>query len=135
MSGEWEISIHSRAAGEGSAWTRHAGGTLSPRRPAPAPPRGRGPPAGAEPLEVPELYERLAEAGLDYGPAFRGLQAAWRAGEEIFIQARLPEGPDREAAAFALHPALADAALHALAAAGAARPGGRCCLSPGAGYR
>ena len=114
--GRREISIHSRPAEEGAEWTRHAGGTLA-ERPAPAPaPVEAWPPAGAEPVDLEDLYELLAEVGLDYGPAFRGLSAAWRAGEEIFTEARLPEGPDREAGAFALHPALLDAALHGLLA-------------------
>ena len=42
------------------------------------------PPEGAEELDTELLYERLAEAGHDYGPAFRVLRAAWRKGEEIY---------------------------------------------------
>ncbi|MDT0446470.1 type I polyketide synthase, partial [Streptomyces johnsoniae] len=42
--------------------------------------------------------------------AFRGLRAAWRRGEEIFAEVRLPE--ERHGDDFDLHPALLDAALH-----------------------
>ena len=48
-----------------------------------------------------------------YGPVFRGLRAAWRSGEELFAEVSLPETVD--VSGFGLHPALLDAALHALA--------------------
>ncbi|NEE48070.1 hypothetical protein G3M55_26105, partial [Streptomyces sp. SID8455] len=49
-----------------------------------------------------------------YGPAFQGLRAAWRLGDEVYAVASLPEEQRPDAAAFGLHPALLDAALHAL---------------------
>ena len=45
-------------------------------------------------------------------PAFRGLTAAWRRGDEVFAEVRLPEPAG---GGFAVHPALLDAAMHALA--------------------
>src|SRR5262249_34174050 len=70
------------------------------------------PPPGAEPL--PTDYEALADRGYRYGPAFRGLRRAWSRGEELFAEVELPE-PERAAAhRYALHPALLDAALHAI---------------------
>ncbi len=82
--GTRRIEIHSRPAAEEEAeWVQNAAGALAPE-PLPAPePLAQWPPEGAEPLEVSDLYERLADAGFDYGPAFRGLRAAWRVGEEI----------------------------------------------------
>jgi acyl transferase domain-containing protein/thioesterase domain-containing protein len=68
------------------------------------------PPPGADPLDLEGFYERLADAGFDYGPVFRGLRSAWRRGEEIFAEVALPEGA--RADGFAVHPALLDAALH-----------------------
>jgi len=80
---------------------------------------GAWPPPGAAALDLDGLYERLAEDGYQYGPAFRGLRAAWRLGGDILAEAALPEtalpGTARAAAGrFGLHPALLDAALHAV---------------------
>ncbi|AZK98746.1 polyketide synthase [Streptomyces tsukubensis] len=101
-------------------WTVHATGLLAA---APAtdalPPvtwgdAGAWPPPGAVPVPVDDLYERFQASGYGYGPAFRGLDAAWRRGDEIFTEVRLPEEQHRSAAAFGLHPALLDAALQGL---------------------
>ncbi|MGH2855311.1 MAG: SDR family NAD(P)-dependent oxidoreductase, partial [Solirubrobacteraceae bacterium] len=74
---------------------------------------GVWPPEGAEALDVEGLYEGLAERGYEYGPAFRGLEAAWRRGGEVFAEVALPEGDVERAEGFGVHPALLDAALHA----------------------
>ncbi|MDB4967990.1 MAG: Beta-ketoacyl synthase, partial [Myxococcales bacterium] len=92
-------------------WTRHASGRLGPAQPPGAVDLRVWPPAGATPLDVDGLYERLADGGLVYGPTFQGLTAAWRLGDEIYAEVELPEGAD--ARGFGLHPALFDAALHA----------------------
>ncbi|MDX2967499.1 polyketide synthase dehydratase domain-containing protein, partial [Streptomyces acidiscabies] len=55
----------------------------------------------------------LADAGYGYGPAFQGLRAAWRRGEEVFAEVRLPGEVTDRAGEFGIHPALFDAALHA----------------------
>ncbi|MFC9328318.1 SDR family NAD(P)-dependent oxidoreductase [Kitasatospora sp. NPDC057015] len=93
-------------------WTRHASGTLLPAAPAPAPTGAAWPPPGAEPAALDGLYGRLADHGLGYGPVFQGLRAAWRDGDTWYAEVALPEGTDT--AGFGLHPALLDAALHAL---------------------
>ncbi|AMB20393.1 type I polyketide synthase [Streptomyces sp. Mg1] len=120
------VLVHSRPEtgnGEGVRsqdvpWTRHAGGVLgagdavaSPPVPAPE----VWPPAGAEPLDVADLYEQFAAMGYAYGPAFRNLRAAWRDGDELFVELALAEGPQADAAHFGVHPALLDAGLHGLA--------------------
>jgi hypothetical protein len=69
---------------------------------------------GAEPVELDGLYERFAAGGFGYGPAFQGLRAVWRRGEEVFAEASLRSEQEAEAARFGLHPALLDSALHAL---------------------
>ncbi|MDT0309259.1 type I polyketide synthase [Streptomyces sp. DSM 44917] len=109
--------LYARAEGAPDApWVRHAGGTLAPVREAPGPETGPWPPRGAGPLAVEGLYERLAEAGgFAYGPAFRGLRAAWRRGEEVFAEVALPAALLGEAGGYAVHPALLDAALHPVA--------------------
>ncbi|MFB8174437.1 polyketide synthase dehydratase domain-containing protein, partial [Kitasatospora purpeofusca] len=119
------VHVHSRPEdGEGGAWTRHATGFLAAEA---APEFGYEvwPPAGAEPVAVDGFYERLAEAGYEYGDAFRGLRAAWRSGEEVFAEVALPEELADSAGRFGLHPALLDAALQSanLGAAPVAGPG------------
>ncbi|MFJ5920980.1 type I polyketide synthase [Kitasatospora sp. NPDC092948] len=102
-------------------WTAHATGTLTAdaatRRPTPEPaPDGAGawPPPGAVPIAVDDLYEQFSASGYGYGPAFRGLTTAWRRGDEVFTEVRLPEDQHRSAAGFGVHPALLDAALQGL---------------------
>nr|WP_262706335.1 type I polyketide synthase [Streptomyces sp. NEAU-383] len=58
------------------------------------------------------VYERLAGVGLEYGPVFQGVRAAWRRGDEVFAEVALAEEQRAEAGRFGLHPALLDAALH-----------------------
>ncbi len=74
---------------------------------------GEWPPAGAEPLAIDSLYEDVADLGIDYGPAFQGVKAAWRRGEELFAELELGEEQAAQAERFGIHPALFDAALHA----------------------
>jgi polyketide synthase 12 len=111
--GARSLSIHSRAEADDAQWACHARGVISPGAPS-----GRGerldawPPAGAEPIDVEAAYDRLGDLGLDYGPAFQGLTAAWRSGEEIFVEAALAPEQAPEAPRFGLHPALLDAVLH-----------------------
>ncbi|GAA3117494.1 hypothetical protein GCM10020254_75410 [Streptomyces goshikiensis] len=110
------LTLHSRPEGADAdePWTRHAVGVLATG----AAPTPQGltewPPAGAEPVPVDGLYEGLAEAGFGYGPVFQGLRAAWQHGDTSYAEVALPEGAEGEAARFGLHPALLDAALHAL---------------------
>ncbi|MGW7825281.1 SDR family NAD(P)-dependent oxidoreductase, partial [Streptomyces puniciscabiei] len=111
------VRIHARPDGAPSdePWTLHATGTLGA-----APSTGHDwdlrvwPPAGAESVAVDDLYVRLAETGMVYGPAFQGLRSLWRAGGDLYVEAELPEHTADDASAFALHPALLDAVLHAL---------------------
>nr|AFI57005.1 QmnA1 [Amycolatopsis orientalis] len=104
-----EVRIHSRT---GDEWILHATGVLGSESGEGVPLDGQWPPAGAEPVDLDGFYDQLAERGYDYGPAFRGLRSAWRLGTEVYAEVRLPE-PDG-AADFGLHPALLDAALHAV---------------------
>ncbi|MDB1090389.1 type I polyketide synthase, partial [Streptomyces sp. ACA25] len=115
------VTIHSRPD-DGTGWTRHATGTLAPADPEPAADLATWPPAGAQPVAVDDLYDDLAAAGFGYGPAFRGVRAAWRHDGAVFAEVALPEGTDE--AGFGLHPALFDAALHALGLGGVVERGG-----------
>ncbi|MFB7079701.1 SDR family NAD(P)-dependent oxidoreductase [Streptomyces sp. NPDC056308] len=109
--GRRPVAVHSRGDQEGDVWNRHATGTVGAAVPGgPDPDLASWPPAGAEAQPVEDLYDRLADQGYGYGPAFQGLRAAWRSGEDLYAEVRLSVDPD----GFALHPALFDAALHAL---------------------
>jgi acyl transferase domain-containing protein/thioesterase domain-containing protein/acyl carrier protein len=112
--GSRSVALHSRPqeAPPGGGWTRHAGGVLGRAEADVAAAAEEWPPAGAEPLEVEEFYDRIAALGIEYGPALQGLRAAWRRDETVFVEVELG-GPEAETAErFGLHPALFDAALH-----------------------
>ncbi|WP_253780802.1 type I polyketide synthase, partial [Goodfellowiella coeruleoviolacea] len=110
-------------------WTCHASGVLV----ADAVPAGaeadpvwldqQWPPVGAVEVDLADFYPDAARDGYDYGPAFQGLTRAWRREQsgpgltqatEVYAEVRLPEvdlpAPER----FAVHPALLDAAAHAV---------------------
>ncbi len=144
--GSRTVEVHSRRDDGTDAWTRHAAGVLS------AVPSGGGgsgfdfsawPPPGAERAEIAGGYELLARAGYGYGPAFRGVRAVWRRGGEVFAEVSLPEEQREDAGRFGIHPALLDAALHAVMLdAGSGRRltwirpagGSCCCRSRGTGW-
>ncbi len=132
-SGRRTVSIYSRPEQTGDGlwaeqeWTRHASGALAPSEATEQvalEERARElagdvwPPEGVEALGVDDLYDRLADGGYDYGPAFQGLTAAWRRGEDIFAEVSLPEDHQSEGGLFGMHPALLDSALHTLALRG-----------------
>ncbi|MFI0187125.1 SDR family NAD(P)-dependent oxidoreductase [Streptomyces sp. NPDC017082] len=111
-----EVYARDEDALPGQPWVRHATGTLSAA--APHPPRDEDPavwpPAGATALGLDGLYDRLAAEGLHYGPVFQGLRAVWQRGRELFAEVALDDEQHDGARSFGLHPALLDAALHAL---------------------
>jgi polyketide synthase 12 len=126
-SGQRSLEIYSRPADVSddgafseAAWTRHASGTLAPAAAAAngqVAARGERageswPPEGSEVVQVDGLYDRLAELGFEYGPAFQGLRAAWRRGDELYAEVALSEDQRGQAGSFGLHPALLDAAFH-----------------------
>nr|WP_323187105.1 type I polyketide synthase [Streptomyces sp. NBC_00365] len=110
---EYRVTVHAQAGGE-DPWTRHASGRLRPASgsgAAAAPDLRDWPPAGAVPVDLDELQDRLLDSGFSYGPAFQGLRAAWRKGAELYVEAGLPDELHGTAGEFGLHPALLDAAL------------------------
>ncbi len=125
------LGIHSRLEGEvgggSEQWTRHASGVLAGvgvvlngraggmRERAARLGDGVWPPVGAQPVDLDGLYDVLAERGFEYGPAFQGLRAAWRSGDEFFAEVELAEQQRDQASAFGVHPALLDSAFHVLA--------------------
>ncbi|HKS47458.1 MAG TPA: type I polyketide synthase [Amycolatopsis sp.] len=116
-SGQRTVALHSRpeVAGPETPWVRHASGALRDAFPAPVDDSGAWPPPDAVAVDVADLYHRLAERGFDYGPLFRGLVAAWRQGDDVLAEVRLPDSAETGAGQFFVHPALLDSALHAIA--------------------
>ncbi|WP_415830378.1 SDR family NAD(P)-dependent oxidoreductase, partial [Kibdelosporangium persicum] len=112
--GRRAVVIHSRRqdADAEEEWIAHATGTLAPGTGESGADLTEWPPQNAEPAELDGFYAQLADAGLDYGTPFQGLRAAWRRGTETFAEVALPDGTD--VSRFGIHPALLDAALHAL---------------------
>ncbi|MEU8827587.1 type I polyketide synthase, partial [Streptomyces sp. NPDC048636] len=117
--GRREVRMYSspdQVAGSGAdaEWVCHATGVLGAPTPGPAQAEGLAgawPPAGAEALDIDGFYEQAEAAGYGYGPAFRGLTAAWRDGADVLAEVALPDAAgDRDG--FGIHPALLDAALH-----------------------
>ncbi|MGW6395265.1 thioester reductase domain-containing protein, partial [Streptomyces sp. NPDC055103] len=109
--GRRRVAVHSRPDGADAPWTAHAHGELSEATGAPFRPVAWPPGADATPLGLDEAYARLEAAGLAYGPLLRGLVAAWRRGDELLAEVRLPDGVAGDG--FGLHPVLLDAAVRA----------------------
>ncbi len=107
--GRRSLTVYSRPADTiDQRWTRHATGLLAPLEPTTAFDLGVWPPEGASPVALDEFYDRFT-----YGPGFQGLRAVWQRDGEVFAEVALPEQVDG-AASFGIHPALLDAALHAV---------------------
>ncbi len=121
-SGRRGIDIYARTdtgdpgtAGGDDPWTLRATGSLGAQAPAPAPASDAAwPPAGAEAVDLDDVYGRFADHGYHYGPAFQGLHAMWRAGEDLFAEIGPPASQAADTAWRTVHPALLDAALHPL---------------------
>ncbi|MDX2565423.1 type I polyketide synthase, partial [Streptomyces sp. TX20-6-3] len=112
--GQRELAVHSRPqdAEAGVPWTRHAAALLDIDDETADFDLAAWPPPGAQEIDVEARYDTLSEAGYDYGPAFQGLRAAWRGGRDVFAEVSLPA--ELDAASFGVHPAVLDAALHAV---------------------
>ncbi|MEU0443821.1 acyltransferase domain-containing protein, partial [Streptomyces sp. NPDC006186] len=105
------VKVYSRGD-DAADWVRHASGvaTTTPA-PTPAPSWAAAwPPADATPVPFDEAYDQLADAGYDYGPAFRAVRAVWRRDDVLFAEVALPDGLTADG--YGLHPVLLDAALH-----------------------
>ncbi len=106
--------IYSRAQGSDAAWSLHSSGILRRRQGEPKSRRLNRETIQRRCLqEVPrdEYYRRLREFGLEYGPAFQGIQGLWRGAGESLAQIDLPA--DELGNRFHFHPALLDACVQA----------------------
>ncbi|MEU4382802.1 type I polyketide synthase [Micromonospora echinofusca] len=125
--GRRSVQLYSRPYRDGSdeiladvAWTCHATGLLGPQ-PADAAPAfdlGVWPPPGATRVEADDFYSGIEATVFGYGPAFRGLRAAWTRDDEVFAEVELPADHHAEAGRFGVHPALLDGALQAMSIGG-----------------
>ncbi len=119
-SGRRRLTVHSRPASD-TSWTLHAEGVLAAGGAQPGSPDDElteWPPTGVQQTPMDGLYDELAAQGYDYGPTFQGVRALWRDGDEVFAEVALPDELTQGTPEFVLHPALLDAALHAVAATG-----------------
>ncbi|MFI0408241.1 SDR family NAD(P)-dependent oxidoreductase [Actinomadura sp. 3N508] len=107
--GRRTLTVHSRP--ETGDWTHHASAILTPHSPPAA--ELAWPPAAPE-VEVRGLYDRLADLGYEYGPAFRGVRRAWVDGGVVHAEVAL----DTDDSGFGVHPALLDAALQPVVLSG-----------------
>ncbi|WP_461030460.1 polyketide synthase dehydratase domain-containing protein, partial [Streptomyces sparsus] len=117
-SGARKLTVHGRRehADPETPWTLHVSGLLTPADEPAATPYDFTvwPPENAQPVSLDGFYERFADRGHLYGPLFQGLSAVWTRGDEVFAEVELPGDADPAPEAFDLHPALLDAALHAV---------------------
>ena len=72
------------------------------------------------PIEIAQddCYSQIREAGLDYGPAFRGVSRLWRGEEECLAKIEIPAAIAGDKMAGPLHPAAMDACFHFLGTMG-----------------
>jgi acyl transferase domain-containing protein/D-arabinose 1-dehydrogenase-like Zn-dependent alcohol dehydrogenase/acyl carrier protein len=110
-SGARAVRVYARPDDSGE-WTCHASGVLGAADTDLHPGIEAWPPADAEPVSLEGFYEKAVARGYEYGPAFQGLRAVWRRGEDVYAEVALPGGSDEES--FAVHPALLDSALQAM---------------------
>jgi NADPH:quinone reductase-like Zn-dependent oxidoreductase len=113
-SGAAGFEIVSRLRKPNEGWIVHASGAVS-----------RGGAAGTyadastarrtctKVVDMAAYQQRMADAGLDYGPSFRALVAAHAADDAAYGELALPAG-DTWAGRFGAHPGMVDAAFHLL---------------------
>ncbi|WP_445517729.1 SDR family NAD(P)-dependent oxidoreductase [Streptomyces sp. NEAU-174] len=116
-SGVRPLGVYSRSDSDepGEEWVRHAQGVLEADSGAAVTDSLlQWPVPGAEPVPMEGFYEGLAQVGYGYGPVFQGLESVWRLDGDVYAEVALPDSAAQEAGRFGLHPALLDAALHAM---------------------
>ncbi|HUI95554.1 MAG TPA: SDR family NAD(P)-dependent oxidoreductase [Xanthobacteraceae bacterium] len=98
---------------EADAWRTHMLGMVRPTSAPPYAPLGLEDVGARCTTVIPRdrYYAALQRLGLEYGPAFRGIESLRRGGNEVIARVRLPDGVAIEDAP-SLHPALLDACLH-----------------------
>ncbi|MGN9847536.1 polyketide synthase dehydratase domain-containing protein, partial [Nonomuraea sp. H19] len=115
--GRREVTVYARSGTR--PWTRHATGIVATADSGDAAgfDWSQWPPPGAQAVDVSNHYETLSAAGYGYGPAFQALKRAWERDGEVFAEVELGERETAEVGRYGIHPALLDAALHAIGVA------------------
>ncbi|NTV94311.1 MAG: acyltransferase domain-containing protein, partial [Thiobacillus sp.] len=108
--GTFRITSRPRLSDE--AWSVHAVGRLLGPVLAEMPTSELLADLGAPALTAARHYQLCRDLGLDYGPAFQGMQAAWLDGDDLITRIELPKAAGDDA--LLLHPALADACFQSL---------------------
>ena len=115
-SGSRRFEVYSRNSESEADWVLHAAGRVRvAAAPADASSRrfdGRGRLTLVEAEELRGRYARLAEAGIAFGPAFRGVRRLWEGDREALGEIEAPEGIVEIGGR--LHPALLDACFQVL---------------------
>jgi len=110
----WSARIYSLRPDEESApWVEHASAVAMPLSAELRSAMPQAAPAGTA-VDLSALRAALADAGLEYGPAFQGLQSLHIEGDAGVARVALPEGLD--ASEYVVHPALLDACFQATGA-------------------
>ncbi|WP_433732451.1 SDR family NAD(P)-dependent oxidoreductase [Nocardia sp. CA-129566] len=104
------------------SWTLHAEGVLAVGETEADFDLSSWPPVGATAVDIDGVYDSLDAQGYQYGPVFQALTSVWRGTEGIYAEVALPEQARSDAGGFGVHPALLDAALHALRSAAVDMP-------------
>jgi acyl transferase domain-containing protein len=118
----FRVSSLQQDGGQGGSWTLQARGVIrlgdEPLPGEPAPPEDLRAQC-REGLSGAEVYARMAGLGLEYGPAFQGIEQAWLRPGEALAGLRLRPEARSGPRGYQVHPALLDAALQlSLLAAG-----------------
>jgi acyl transferase domain-containing protein/acyl carrier protein len=114
--GRRALTVYSRT---GSTWVRSASGVIGVTEEAGGERcdwAAQWPPATGAVGNAERGYQELADLGYEYGPAFRGVVAAWRHDGELYAEITAPDHVDVDG--FGIHPAVLDAALHPVALSG-----------------
>jgi phthiocerol/phenolphthiocerol synthesis type-I polyketide synthase C len=111
----------------GDDWAEVARGRFRSAAAAAPGPDGTGPDAAGtladvrarcpQPADRAALYAGLSGSGLQYGPAFQGIESAWCGDREAVARLRSPAELGADAGSYLIHPALLDSCLQVLAAA------------------
>jgi len=112
-------------------WRRHAAGRVTRVQESPtatdtlAEARARC----RQPLEVEAYYARFRAVGVEYGPAFRGIEAVWSGDGEAVGRLTIPEAAG-DTQGYRVHPVLLDAGFQLLGAAYGRRASGDAVYMP-----
>ncbi|MEU7256426.1 SDR family NAD(P)-dependent oxidoreductase [Streptomyces rimosus] len=122
--GRRPVRVYSRPEGVGRTepgpWRSHAFGYLGIRTATPDTTLAHWPPRDVREIPVADVYDEVVEGRhFSYEGAFRGLRTLWQrdhpdGSSEMFAEVALPAEAAGDAKRYSLHPALLDAALHAV---------------------